>query len=157
MRAITHITASAAASAVLASVADPSSALGLLVFGGFLDVDHVPHFLSSGLPSGPGPILRCVFSNEAQLERKYSVRRGVPGNFLFPALHCVELAALLTIGGLLSGSGFSAWAGAGMLLHLLMDIRSYPCSPWFFSMTWRFINRGRLMVAWREHRSRVSW
>ncbi|OPL19453.1 MAG: hypothetical protein AVO35_10570 [Candidatus Aegiribacteria sp. MLS_C] len=157
MRAITHITASAAASAVLAAVAEPSSALGLLLFGGFLDIDHVPRFLSSGLPAGPGPMLRSVFSSEAQLNKKYSVRVGVPGNILFPALHFVELAALLILGGLLSGSGFLAWAGAGVLLHLLMDFRSYPCSPCFFSMTWRLLNRGRLMEAWREHRSRVSW
>lgn len=157
MRAITHIAASTAAAAAAYPAAGVSGGLGILLLGGFLDVDHLGHFISSGLPARPSALFHSVFRNEKQLERKYSVRRGIPGNVLFPALHCVEIMVLLLSAGLLFGSGFLAWGAAGVSLHLVMDLRSYPCSPGFFSMTWRLLNRKRLLEAWRGHRSEVRW
>lgn len=157
MRAITHIAASSAVSVYIAFSVEPLAALGVFAFGGFLDIDHLPHFLASGLPAGPGPILRSIYSSEDQLEEKYSVRRGVPGNVLFPLLHCFELAILVGAAGLLLGSPLLVWACPGVLFHIMLDIRSYPCSPFFFSMTWRLFNRRRLLAEWAGHRSKVAW
>lgn len=134
-------------------VSQPSAGLGMFLFSGLLDVDHVPHFVSSGLPARPTALLRSVFSSEKQLESRYSVRRFVPVNVLFPALHCVELVLLLALAGSIMNSVFLTWGAAGIVLHLLMDMRSYPCTPGFFSMTWRVLNRRRLLSAWKIHRS----
>jgi hypothetical protein len=157
MKAITHITASTAAAAVIWPTVDASAALGILVFGGFLDVDHIPLFISSGLPARPSALLRSVFSNEKQLASRYDVRRGLPTNVIFPALHCVEFAAVPVLAGWLLGSAFLLWGGIGVLLHILMDFWSYPCGPEFFSMTWRICNREDLLKEWRGHRSKVLW
>ncbi len=157
MRAITHISASAAAAITSGLCSDPLAASGVFLFGGFLDVDHVGHFISSGLPPNPGALFHSVFRNEKQLESKYSIKRGVPSNCLFPMLHCIELVLILTAAGLMLDSQLLLWGGGGVLLHLLMDIRSYPCSPWFFSIIWRFINRKKLMKAWITHCSSVHW
>lgn len=157
MKAITHITASTAAAAVIWPAVNPAAALGFLVFGGFLDVDHLPLFLSSGLPAKPSALLRSVFSNEKQLARRYDVRRGLPKNVIFPALHCIEFAALPIIAGWLTDSLFLLWGGLGILFHIMMDFWSYPCGPEFFSMTWRLCNRRELLREWRGHRSKVDW
>lgn len=137
-------------------VAQPSAGLGMLLFSGLLDADHVPHFVSSGLPARPSALLRSFFSSEEQLEGRYPVRRSVPVNVLFPALHCVELVLLLVLAGSLLNSAFLLWGAAGMVLHLLMDMGSYPCTPGFFSMAWRVINRRRLLSAWKAHRSGIE-
>jgi len=157
MRAITHIAASGAAAAAVAAAADPCAGAAVLLFGGFIDADHVQHFVSSGLPLNPGALLRSVFSSEGQLEKKYGISRKVPDNVLFPVLHNVELALALLFSSIVLDSVFLAGAFAGMILHLLMDIKSYPCSPLFFSMGWRLSNRRKLLKAWKTHRSSIKW
>lgn len=154
---ITHMAAGAVAAAVAYEAHQPSAGMGILLFSGLLDVDHVPHFVSSGLPARPSALLRSVFSNERQLECRYSVRRSVPVNVLFPALHCVELVLLLAVAGFFLNSVLLTWGAAGMVLHLLMDMGSYPCTPCFFSMTWRLLHRRKLLAAWKTHRSRVHF
>lgn len=138
-------------------VCQPSAGMGILLFSGLLDVDHVPHFVSSGLPARPSALLRSVFSDERQLACRYSVERSVPVNVLFPALHCVELVLLLAMAGSFLNSALLTWGAAGMVLHLLMDMGSYPCTPGFFSMTWRLLNRRKLLSAWKTHRSGVHF
>jgi hypothetical protein len=157
MRAISHLVASTAAGAAAAAISEPSAGLGILLFGGFLDVDHLCSFVSSGLPLRPSALVRSIISNEKQLEKKYPVRRGLPANVLFPVLHCIELAMVLAAAGLLLHLDILLWGSAGLLLHLIMDSWSYPCSPWFFSMVWRLTNRKKLMKAWEGHRSGVYW
>ncbi len=93
--------------------------------------------------------------SEDQLESSYSFRRGSPGTVLFPFFHCIEMVFLLIGSGMLLGIPILAWGGAGILLHISMDIRSYPCSPMFFLMTWRLMNRRELMEAWTDHTSAV--
>lgn len=157
MRAITHITASTAAAAIAVVAAEPSAGAGILLFGGFLDVDHVSLFISSGLPAKPGALFHSVFRNEKQLEKRYSIKRVIPSSWLFPAFHCVELALLLAASGILTGSNPLLWGSAGLILHLFMDLRSYPCSPNFFSIIWRFIHRKQLLQAWTTYCSEVRW
>ena len=157
MRAITHITASAAAGVIVGAVAEPAAAAGIFLFGGFMDVDHIGHFVNSGLPASPGAFFHSIFRNEKQLEKRYSIERGIPSNCIFPALHCIEFAVLVSGTGALLGSQLLLWGGAGVILHLLMDIRSYPCSPGFFSIIWRISHKKRLLRAWAAHRSKVHW
>jgi len=157
MRAITHIAASTVAAAIAAAAVKSPSASGLLLFGGFLDVDHVHHFISSGLPANPGAMFHSVLRNEKQLEKKYSITRKIPESFLFPLFHCVEFTLLVAAAGILAGSDFLLWGASGTVLHLLMDIRSYPCSPKFFSILWRFSHRSQLLKEWKVHCSGVYW
>ncbi|MCK5117764.1 MAG: hypothetical protein KAR44_14300 [Candidatus Aegiribacteria sp.] len=157
MRAITHISASTVAAIIAGVVTEPAAAVGVLLFGGFLDVDHIAHFVASGLPPDPLVFFHSIFRNEKQLERRYSIERGIPSNCIFPALHCIEYAVLVGGTGVLLGSQLLLWGGAGVILHLLMDIRSYPCSPEFFSMIWRVSHKNRLLRAWTEHQSKVHW
>jgi multidrug transporter EmrE-like cation transporter len=157
MRAITHIAASTAAAAIAGVATEPSAAVGIFLFGGFIDVDHVTHFVSSGLPANPGAFFHSIFRNEKQLEKKYTIKRGIPSSWLFPVFHCVEFVLLLAAVGILTSSNFLLWGGAGLILHLFMDLRSYPCSPRFFSIIWRFLHRRQLLQAWVTHRSEVHW
>lgn len=157
MRAITHISASTAAAAIAVVAAEPSAGAGILLFGGLLDVDHVHHFISSGLPANPVTLFHSIFRNEKQLEKRYSIKRGIPSSWLFPALHCIELVLLLTASGILTGSNFLLGVSAGLTLHLFMDLRSYPCSPKFFSIIWRYLHRKQLLRAWTTHCSEVHW
>ena len=155
MKAITHIAASTAAAAIAGAASGTPAAAGIFLFGGFLDVDHVNHFISSGLPSSPRTLLRSIFMNEIQLEKTYSFSRGIPSSWTFPVFHCVEFVFLLAVSGFLLKSSFLMAAGIGVLLHLLMDIRSYPCGIHFFSIIWRFIKKQKLMKEWQTHRSTV--
>jgi len=157
MRAITHTSASAAAAVVVGLAADPAAAVGVFLFGGFMDVDHISHFVASGLPASPCALFNSIFRNESQLENRYSIKRGIPSNSIFPALHCIEFALLVSGAGVIIGSQLLIWGGAGVILHLLMDIRSYPCSPEFFSIIWRISHKKRLLRAWAGHRSKVHW
>ena len=157
MRAITHISASVVASVVVTAVAQPAAAAGVFLFGGFMDVDHIGHFIASGLPVRPCALFHCIFRNEPQLEKKYSIKRSIPSNWIFPAFHCIEFALLVTGTGVILGSQLLLWGGAGVILHLLMDIRCYPCSPEFFSIIWRISHKKRLLRAWASHRSKVHW
>lgn len=157
MRAITHISASTVAAIITGVVTEPAAAVGILLFGGFLDVDHIGHFVASGLPADPLVFFHSIFRNEKQLEDIYSIKRGIPSNWIFPSLHCIEFAILLSGSGALLGSQLLLWGGAGVILHLLMDIRSYPCSPEFFSIIWRNSHKMQLLRAWAEHRSKVQW
>ena len=157
MRAIPHIAASTAAATAAGIAVEPSAAAGLFLFGGFLDVDHVGLFVSSGLPATPAALFHSVFRNEKQLEKKYSVKRSVPPSWLFPALHSLELVLLLAASGVLLKFPFLLWGSAGIALHLSMDLGSYPQSPLFFSILWRYFNRKKLMEAWVTHRSNVQW
>jgi len=157
MRVITHISVSSAAAVIAGVAAEPEAAAGIFLFGGFLDVDHISHFVTSGLPCNPAALLRSVFQNEKQLENRYSIKRGIPSNWVFPVLHCMEFALLLAAAGVILGSKLLLWGGAGVVLHLLMDVRSYPCSPGFFSIIWRILNKKQLLLAWVTHRSKVHW
>ena len=157
MRAITHIAAGSAAAAIAGAASGTPAAAGIFLFGGFLDVDHVAHFISVGLPSNIRTILKSIFMNEKQLEKTYSFSRGVPSNWTFPVFHCIEFAFLLTVSGFLLKSSFLIAAGIGILLHLLMDIRSYPCGIPFFSIIWRCIRKQKLMMEWQTHRSIVRY
>ncbi|MEN8209859.1 MAG: hypothetical protein ABFR50_11485 [Candidatus Fermentibacteria bacterium] len=157
MRAITHISVSTAAAVITGVAAEPAAAAGILLFGGFLDVDHIGHFVASGLPPDPLVFFHSIFRNEKQLENEYSIRRKIPSNWIFPLLHCIEFALLLSGAGALLGLRLLLWGGAGVILHLLMDLRSYPCSPEFFSIIWRISHRKVLLGAWNEHRSEVHW
>lgn len=157
MRAITHISASTGAAIIAGVVTEPAAAVGILLFGGFLDVDHIGHFVASGLPPDPLVFFDSIFRNEKQLEDRYSIKRSIPSNWIFPALHCIEFALLLSGTGALLGSQLLLWGGAGVILHLLMDIRSYPCSPEFFSIIWRITHKRQLLQAWVEHRSKIHW
>ena len=155
MRAITHITASTAAAVIAGAASGTPAAAGILLFGGFLDVDHVNHFISVGLPSSPRTLLKSIFMNEKQLEKTYSISRGIPSSWTFPVFHCIEFVFLLAVSGFLLESSFLMAAGIGVLLHLLMDIRSYPCGIPFFSIIWRCIKKQKLMTEWQTHRSTV--
>ncbi len=157
MRAITHITASAGAAVIVGAAAEPAAAAGIFLFGGFMDVDHVGHFIASGLPSSPCALFHSIFRNEKQLEKRYSIKRSIPSNWIFPALHCIEFALLVSGAGAILDSQLLIWGGGGVILHLLMDARSYPCSPEFFSIIWRISHKKRLLRAWAEHRSNVHW
>ena len=157
MRAITHISVSAAAAIVVGAVAEPAAAAGIFLFGGFMDVDHIRHFVASGLPANPCTLFHSVFRNELQLENKFSIKRSIPSSWIFPALHYIEFALLVSGAGAIIGSQLLIWGGAGVLLHLLLDIRSYPCSPEFFSIIWRLSHKKRLLRAWAGHRSKVHW
>jgi len=157
MRAITHISASAAAAVIAGTVAEPAAAAGIFIFGGFLDADHIGHFVTSGLPCNTGALFHSIFRNESQLEKRYSIKRCIPSNWIFPVLHCIEFVLLVFGTGVILDSQMLLWGGAGIILHLLMDIRSYPCSPEFFSIIWRISHKKRLLRAWAEHRSKVRW
>jgi len=157
MRAITHISSSAAAAVIVGAVAEPAAVVGIFLFGGFLDVDHIEHFIASGLPANPGAIFHSIFRNEKQLENRYSIKRGIPSNGIFPILHNIEFAFLVAVTGYLLGVHLLMWGGAGVIFHLLMDSRSYPCSPGFFSIIWRISHKKQLLRAWTEHKSKVHW
>ncbi|RKZ07916.1 hypothetical protein DRQ25_10335 [Candidatus Fermentibacteria bacterium] len=155
MRAITHISASTAAAIITSVVAEPAAAAGILLFGGFLDVDHIGHFVAAGLPPDPLVFFHSIFRNEKQLEDRYSIKRSIPSNWIFPALHSIEFAFLVSGMGAILGSQLLLWGGAGVILHLLMDIKCYPCSPEFFSTIWRISHKKLLLQAWVEQRSKV--
>ncbi len=155
MRAITHIAAAAVAGGVTWYLSGPSAGAGVVLMGGFMDVDHLPHFRSAGLPMRPGALLRVLRMNEAQLESGFSIRRGVPSSWFFPPLHGLEIVMALGAAGLLMGSPLLLGMAGGAVLHILMDLGSYPCGPPFFLLTWRFLNRRRVLRAWRTFRSRV--
>lgn len=157
MRAITHIAAGTAAAAIAGAASGTPAAAGIFLFGGFLDVDHVTHFISAGLPSNIRTILKSIFMNEKQLEKTYSISRGIPSSWSFPVFHCIEFVFLLAVSGFLLESSFLMAAGIGVLLHLLMDIRSYPCGIPFFSIIWRCMKKQKLMTEWQTHRSTVRF
>ena len=155
MKAITHIAASTAAASIAGVASGIPAAAGIFLLGGFLDVDHVTHFISVGLPSSPRTLFKSIFMNEKQLEKTYSISRGIPSNWTFPMFHGVEFVFILTASGILFNSDFLLGAGIGVLLHLLMDIRSYPCGIPFFSIIWRCLRKEKLMKDWQTHRSTV--
>ncbi len=157
MRAITHISASAAAAVISGATAGPAAAAGIFLFGGFLDIDHIGSFVSAGHPANPVALFQSIFRNEKQLEKRYSIKRVIPSNWIFPALHCIEFALLLAGAGVILTSRLLMWGGAGVILHLLLDIRSYPCNPEFFSIIWRISHKKQLLRAWVKHRSKVYW
>jgi len=153
MRAITHISVSLAASAGTYALYGPEPAAGLLLAGGFIDVDHIGLFARSGLPLRPNALLSSLFRSEGQIERAYSIRRVVPAEWSFPLLHSIEMILSLVAGAFLLNSALLAGAAVGVALHLLMDSRSYPCGPPFFSMLWRYLHREELIRAWKSYRS----
>jgi hypothetical protein len=147
------VTYHAAASAVLGTVAyflsGAAFACGLALFGALLDVDHIEHYRSRGMPVSLKGLFGAMARSQQKLEKIHGFRRGVPASWAFPVLHSVELllfAGLLTA---VSGKHFLAGATAGTLIHLLMDIRAYPMSPKFFSLVWRAHNWRRLRFAWK--------
>ena len=151
MRAITHISASLAASAGTFALFGPEPAAGLLLAGGFMDIDHIGLYSRAGLPLRPVALFLSLFRSEGQIERTYCIRRGVPSHWYFPVMHCIELLVLLLAGALLARSALLAGAAAGAAIHLLMDSRSYPCGLSFFSMTWRYLHRNEVLNAWESH------
>ena len=70
MKAITHISASAGAAIIAGALFEPAAAAGIFLFGGFMDVDHVGHFVNSGLPARPAAVFHSIFRNEKQLEKR---------------------------------------------------------------------------------------
>jgi amino acid transporter len=149
MKASFHMAVSAAAGAGTWFIAGPSAAAGLVVFGSFLDVDHIEHYSSRGMPSNLRGLLGAMFTTQRKLEKQHGFKRGVPSSWGFPVLHDVEMVVLAAALGLASGSMFLFGAAAGMLLHILMDIRAYPMSPLFFSVLWRRRHWVRLRMAWK--------
>jgi hypothetical protein len=148
MRSVVHMAASAAAGTLSALLVDPAFGIGLAVAGGFLDIDHIGHYVSAGLPGGPRHLLGGVFRSQQSLERRYGFRRGVPASWRFPVLHCIESAAVPAAAWLLGAGGVAAGAAAGMLFHMLLDLGYYPMSPRFFSMAWRRAVWTDLRRAW---------
>ncbi len=153
MRVLAHAAASAAAGAAVGLLLDWRAGASLFVFGTLLDLDHLEQFHASGLPSGASALVRSALHDERGLETRYGFTRGVPSSWAFPVLHSVEVAALAAAGWLITGSLMIAGALLGIGLHIIMDIRHYPLSPFFFSLTWRGLARKRLMAAWRGFRA----
>lgn len=151
MRTITHAAASAILSAGTWAVAGPGAAAGVFLGGSVLDVDHLGLYLDAGLPRRPGVLFSCLFRSEGELEKTYSISRGVPRHWYFPGLHGIEWIALAAGTGLLLGSAPLLGAAAGMAVHVTMDLGNYPCSPRIWSMIWRYRNRGKLMKAWSTY------
>lgn len=144
-----HMAASAVTGAGAWLVAGPTAGMGLILFGSLLDIDHIEHYAGRGMPMNPLDLLNAATKDQKRLERRYGFRRGVPSSWGFPVLHSVELMILATGVGLLSGSLFVYGAAAGILLHILMDLRAYPISPRFFSILWRRRHWVRLRMTWK--------
>jgi len=153
MRAITHISVSLAASAGTYALFGPEPAAGLLLAGGFMDIDHIGLYSRAGLPLRPAALLSSLFRSEGQIERAFSIRRGVPAHWYFPLLHSIELLLAFITGALLLRSAFLAGAAGGAAIHILMDSRSYPCGLPFFSMVWRYLHREEVIQGWGNHQS----
>ena len=148
MRTITHVAASTVLSAGAYAVAGTGAAAGVFIGGGLLDVDHLGLYLNAGLPLRLKPLLSCLVRSEGELERAYSISRGIPEKWYFPGLHSVELMILAAVTGLLLSSRFLIGMSIGMALHVSMDLGNYPCSPRIWSIIWRYRNRERLLRAW---------
>ncbi|MBC8428879.1 MAG: hypothetical protein H8D05_01405 [FCB group bacterium] len=149
MKVITHIAAGAVVSIVTGMLTTLSAGAGLFIATGFLDIDHLHHYRYAGFPMNPKSLLYSVLSNETELETRYSFRRGVPGFRGFPVFHCIEFILIIVTIAYLTGSLFLYGCAGGIILHLLMDIRHYPCSPLFFSFTWRYFNGKQVLKAWQ--------
>lgn len=149
MKTTVHFAASAVAGAGAWLLGGPAAGLGLLAFGTLLDIDHVEHYHSRGMPIDLKGLLGAVARNQEKLEKHHKIKRGVPASWAFPVLHCVELLFLTTLLAVVSGRHLLYGAAEGILLHLLMDIKAYPMSPRFFSLVWRGRNRVRLRLAWK--------
>jgi hypothetical protein len=148
MRSIIHIAASAAAGTVSGLLLDPGFGIGVAAAGSLLDVDHIGHYVSAGMPGGARHLLEGLFRSQQSLERRYGFRRGVPASWRFPVLHGVEMAALPLAAWLMGAGSAAAGAAAGMLLHMLLDLGYYPMSPRFFSIAWRRAVWPDLRRAW---------
>ncbi len=148
MKVITHIAAGAVISTVAGILTTPAAGAGLFITSGFLDIDHIRHYKSVGFPMTPRALIRSTLLEEPDLETKYSFNRGVPCFWGFPICHCIELILLLIVLAYLTNSIFLAGSAAGILLHLLLDVKHYPCSPFFFSILWRAVNRKCVLKAW---------
>lgn len=148
MRTSLHMAASAVAGVAGCFAVSPEFGASLFLSGSLLDSDHAELFLSSGLPANPRAMIVSLFHNESSLGERFGFRRRVPAGWSFPVLHSIELVLLCGLPGLLLGDGLLTGMAAGVMLHILMDLSNYPESPFFFSLTWRGIARGRLMAAW---------
>lgn len=149
MRASVHIAASAATGALAALMLDRGFGLALFLSGSLMDIDHLELYLASGLPAKPSVLLRGLLHNEEDLGNRYGFRRRIPGAWTFPVLHDIELVLAGAGLGLYLHDGILLGIAAGFLLHLVMDLENYPESPCFFSLTWRWLARRRLMTAWK--------
>ena len=156
MRVSAHLAASAAAAAAVFPGGGPEVSLPLLLTGTLLDLDHIPQVSGAGLEIGrPRVLLDSLMLPMDRLEDKHGFERGVPDGPLFPLLHSIELLVLLTIAAVTFSNPVLAGCSAGLGLHLLMDLRAYPCSPLFFSLAWRITRwEDRLRPAWRRFRAR---
>lgn len=148
MRTTLHMAASAVAGAAGCLAVSPEFGASLFLSGSLLDADHAELFLSSGLPATPRAMIVSLFHNERSLGERFGFRRRVPAGWAFPVLHSIELVLLCGLPGLLLGDNLLTGMAAGVMLHILMDLGNYPESPFFFSLAWRSIARGRLMAAW---------
>lgn len=155
MRASIHIAASAAAGAGSALALGPGFGTALFVAGGFLDVDHLELFIQSGLPARPAALVEGLLHNEEGLENRFGFSRFPPRSWAFPVLHSLELGLLCTALGILLGEMILLGIAAGLLLHILMDIRNYPLGLRFFSLALRGIERENLMRAWKSWKART--
>jgi hypothetical protein len=151
MRTITHVAASSLLSAGAFAIAGPAAAAGVFLGGSILDIDHLGLYLDAGLPRRLKPLLSCLVRCESELEKAYSISRGVPGKWYFPGLHSIELIGLTAAVGFLLGSPPLLGASVGMAVHVTMDLGNYPYSPRIWSLIWRFRNRVKLMKAWSTY------
>jgi len=151
MRTVTHAAASMILSTGTWILSGPAAAAGVLLGGTILDADHLGLYLDAGLPRTPKALFSLPFSSEGELQKKYSISRGVPRHWYFPGFHAVEWIALAAVAGLLLRSAFLLGAAAGMAVHVTMDLGNYPCSPRIWSILWRSRNRERLKKAWSTY------
>jgi hypothetical protein len=157
MRTITHVAASAVLSAGTLAIAGPEAAAGVFIGGSVLDIDHLGLYLDAGLPRRPKVILSCMVRSECELQRAYSITRGVPRRWYFPGLHSVELMAVTVLVGFLLGSPALLGASVGMAVHVTMDLGNYPCSPRIWSTLWRYRNREKLREVWSTYVVRMKF
>lgn len=147
MKASSHAAAGAVAGAAAACLLGTPEGLGVFLASSLLDADHIGHFAGRGMRPSPSNLLRAYFMTPRRLQKHFRISRGIPSSWAFPALHSVELAALLVAGWALLGSGLMLGLAAGLLLHLAMDTGYYPEGWASFSILLKYLRRA-------DHRSR---
>jgi hypothetical protein len=91
-----------------------------------------------------------------RLQRHFGLGRGIPSGWAFPALHSVEVAAVLLLAWLISGVGLLLGLFLGTVLHLIMDTRYYPGGWGSFSLVLKYLRRGNHAERWKGFRPEDS-